>query len=285
MDEGTIRRWVVGDMSRARLTRALVSVPVCVYLSLWAYGCLLADRAIFQPPPASYSDGDDILKIPVDGVRISALFLPQPEADYTVLYSHGNAEDLGDIRPFLEQLRQAGFAVVAYDYRGYGTSDGRPSERAAYADIEAVYAYLMTALPCPKRVVCYGRSVGGGPAVHLAAREEVSALILESSFVTAFRVVTRIPLLPIDKFRNIQAIPNVECPILVIHGTRDGVIPVWHGRKLHAAAGEPKFHLWVEGAGHNNLVAAGGERYWQALREFRTFLQSGPAGGSAAARQ
>ena len=107
-----------------------------VYATVCLVVYLLADRMTFLPPPATYRDSDAILKLQTaDGVELSAVHLPNPAADYTVLYSHGNAEDLGVILPMLARLRASGFAVFAYDYRGYGTSRGTPSAVRTTAEV------------------------------------------------------------------------------------------------------------------------------------------------------
>jgi hypothetical protein len=236
----------------------------------------MADRMIFLPPPPTYGDGQGVIKLATaGGERIAALYLPNPAAPYTILFSHGNAEDLGAIRPFLAGLRAIGFGVLAYDYRGYGTSEGRPSEKASYEDVEAAYEYLTRAAGVPgDRIIAYGRSVGGGPAVELATRRPLAGLVLESAFLSAFRVVTRVPLLPFDKFRNIDKIGRVRCPVLVMHGMADEVVPFSHGQGLYRAAPEPKRFLWVEGAGHNDFLWVAGERHARALREFAALLGS-----------
>ncbi|HAX79931.1 MAG TPA: hypothetical protein DCY88_29870 [Cyanobacteria bacterium UBA11372] len=136
-------------------------------------------------------------------------------------------------------------------------------------DIDAAYNYLTQELKIPpNRIIAYGFSVGGGPSVDLAARKPIAGLIVENTFITAFRVVTHIPIVPFDKFANIDKIKNVRCPVLVMHATADEVIPFYHGQKLFAAAKEPKRFLPIEGAGHNNLRLVAGERYVKALREF-----------------
>ncbi len=234
---------------------------------------------IFLPPPATYGDTGQIVKLSSgDAVQISAVHLSNPLAEYTILYSHGNAEDLGLIAPLLGRLHEWGFAVFAYDYRGYGTSRGSPSERSAYEDVEAAYGYLTASLGLsPRRIIAYGRSVGSGPAVDLAARKPLAGLVVESGFVTASRVLTRIPLLPFDKFRNLDKLARVSCPVLVMHGLADEVVPYSHGRTLFGAAPEPKRFLWVEGAGHNDFILVAGERQGRALREFAALIgQSQP---------
>ncbi|MBW4577839.1 MAG: alpha/beta hydrolase [Aphanothece sp. CMT-3BRIN-NPC111] len=225
---------------------------------------------IFQPQRSSYEDTSQIIKLTTsDGVQISAIYLPNPQARYTILYSHGNAEDLGDLLWVFTELREMGFAVFGYDYHGYGTSQGSPTERNVYRDIDAAYNYLTEQLGIPpQQIIAYGRSVGSGPAVDLATRQKVGGLILESPFLTAFRVLTRIPIVPFDKFRNIDKIKRVHCPVLVMHGKRDEVVPFSNGKKLFEAANEPKRFLWVDAATHNDLMEVADDQYAKALREF-----------------
>ena len=250
-------------------------------LLLFTYVCFAlfvffrADSMIFLPQPASYQDAEEILKIPVTSTeKISALYLTNPQANYTILYIHGNAEDLGHIRPFLEQLRSWGFSVFAYDYRGYGTSDGRPSERNAYEDANAAYAYLTQQLKTlPSQIIVYGRSVGGGSATELASQHPVGGVILESTFTSAFRVVVPFPLLPFDKFPNLNKIQKARSPVLVMHGRADRTIPFQHGQRLYDAAPEPKAFLWIAEAGHNDFAWVAGDRLKQALITFQQLIE------------
>lgn len=266
-----MRRLLIGEWSWKRLVRSLLFIYLC--FALYVY--FRADSMIFLPPSASYQDTPEIIKVPVgDRDRISALHLTNSQAKYTLLYSHGNAEDLGDVRSLLEELNRWGFNVFAYDYRGYGTSDGRPSERNAYADVEAAYGYLTQQLRVPiDRVIAYGRSVGGGSAVDLATRHAIAGLVLENTFTSAFRVVVPFPLLPFDKFPNLSKISRVKCPVLVMHGTDDRTIPVSHGQRLYEAAPDPKMHLWIEGAGHNDFSIVAGDRHRIALQEFQQLIE------------
>ena len=242
-----------------------------VYVAFAAFAWLASDRMIFQPPPSSYRAGQlPIVMVPADGGSVATLYLPNPLAAVTVLYAHGNAEDLGQLVPYLEELRRTGFAVIAFDYRGYGMSTGGPpSATGATSDMEAVYRHAVETLRIPpSRLVLYGRSVGSGPATDLAARVPIGGLVLESAFVSAFRVLTKVTLLPFDRFDNLRHVRRVRAPILVIHGTEDEVISVSHGRRLYDAAGQPKQALWVEGAHHNDVPLVAGARYWSALASF-----------------
>lgn len=263
----------------------MLYLPIVLYFGFAVYAWFLSDHQIFLPQPSSYNDGPDILKLrSTNGNLISALLLPNPAAEYTLLVSHGNAEDLGDDRDWLEGLRRAGFNVFAYDYQGYGTSQGRPSENGAYDDENAAYDYLTTNLKvAPDRIIIFGRSVGSGPAVHLAARRRAAGLILQSPFVSAFRVLTRLPLLPFDKFPNSKEIGNVHCPLLIIHGVNDSVVGLWHGKRLFELANQPKHFVAVEGADHNDLDIVAGARYPKAVQKFAASLgqSSGIAPGVA----
>ncbi|MBD2096283.1 alpha/beta hydrolase [Trichocoleus sp. FACHB-591] len=275
MKSKTLKRLVLGEFSVKRFVRS----TLLIYAVLCFYAFFLTDRQIFQPQPTSYQDTQTTLKLKTaDSALISAIYLPNPQAQYTILYSHGNAEDLGDIEATLTTIHEAGFAVFAYDYRGYGTSQGQPSEQHAYQDADAAYTYLTQKLKVPaNRVIALGRSVGGGVAVDLAARKPVAGLIVESSFVTAFRVVTRVPIVPFDKLANIAKIRRIQCPILIVHGTADEIIPFQHGEQLFQAARPPKQSFWVEDANHDDLVEVAGPRYAQQLQAFSQLVKNSEA--------
>ncbi len=266
-----MRRYLIGEFSLKRMIASVLFIYFCICL----YAYFGSERSIFLPPPASYSDSEAIIKLPVDDkIQISAVHLPQVNADYTILYSHGNAEDLGMILPRLAELQSFGFGVFAYDYQGYGTSQGSPSEYNSYRDINAAYRYLTETLNIsPSHILVYGRSVGSGPSVDLASREAVAALAVESGFVSTFRVVTRARLFPFDKFDNLSKMADVYSPVLVIHGTEDEIIPFWHGEHLYEAANDPKQSFWVEGAGHNDLLTVAGDRYSQTLAAFSQLVR------------
>ena len=235
-------------------------------------GCILGDGMMFQPPAPKYRDGPQILKVPVPGTKetISAVYLPNTEARFVVLYSHGTGDDLGEIASLLKDIRAHGYAVFAYDYEGYGTSSGTPSEKSVYRDAEAAYTYLKDVLAVsPGRTIPYGFSLGGAPAVYLAARHEVAALILESTFVSAFRVRTRFPLLPFDRFDNLSRMPRVKCPVLVLHSRDDPVIGLWHAEELYQASRKARLVEFKNG-GHGHARVADAEEYWSALASFMT---------------
>jgi fermentation-respiration switch protein FrsA (DUF1100 family) len=265
---------------------SVLTVLGTVYLLSAVLAWLFAERLIFQPQPASYDRDAPVVLIPLpDGDSVAARWLPNPAARHAILLSHGNAEDIGDLEPFLVRLRQAGFSVLAYDYRGYGRSTARrPSERRAYADHEAAYRYLTGPLGVPPhRVIIHGRSLGGGVASELAARCPSAGLVLESTFTSTFRVVAP-PLFPFDRFATAGRLSRIHVPVQVIHGVGDRVVPVEHGRRLHAALRAAPEPLWVEAAGHDDVALVAGERYFETLRRFSDSLPDSPAvGGDACA--
>lgn len=251
----------------------VVLLAALAYAALTALAHLVADRLIFLPPSSSYGAEDlPITFAPgLDGHPVAILHLPHESAQFTLLFSHGNAEDLGHATPFLAELgRRLGVSVVGYDYRGYGlSSGGPPTAHGAVRDLDAVYRHLVQVLQIPPtRIILHGRSVGTGPTLELAAREPVGGVIVESGFTSAYRVMTRVALLPFDRFPNLRNIRRMSAPVLLIHGERDEVIPFSHGRQLYQAAQEPKAHLWVPDARHNDLLFVAGEDYWDAITTF-----------------
>ncbi len=256
------------------LLKMILMTVATAYLGLALFALVFANRMIFPQPPSSYSDSDAIIKIPYgdEGYEISALFLPNQQADRIVFYHHGNGEDLGRTQGRLELLREQGFAVFAWDYPGYGTSTGRPNERRIMQAAQASMQYIVEELGfSEEQVILYGRSLGGGPAVQLAEDHGVAGVILEGTFTSTFRVLTRIRLLPWDIFDNLSRIDAIEAPLLIIHGTLDHTIPYSHSLKLYERAADPKTLVTVDTGGHNNLVEDFAEIYWEAVD---TFIQS-----------
>ncbi len=240
------------------------------YLLLNIYAHFVADRLLFAPRSPSYCHLPNEVKIMSGGgERINAVFLEHPHPKCTLLFSHGNAEDLGNVVPFMEQFRERGYSVLMYDYRGYGSSEGRASTVHAKQDVEAAYHWLVEEKKiAPDTIVSQGRSLGGGVAVWLAARHKVGGVITEISFASAFRVKTRWKLTPLDRFDSLKSIRRVGCPVLVVHGTDDPVIPFWHGKKVFDAALEPKRHFWIKDGRHNDYVYIEEQAYFDTVDRF-----------------
>lgn len=252
------------------IIKTIIIVIIIGYLGFLIFTFLFSNRIMFPSPRASYADTPTTIKLKTeDGQVITATYLPNKQARYVILVSHGNAEDLGHIMPFLQAFNRKGFAIFAYDYHGYGASTGIPTEKAVYQDVDAAYNYLTNNLHyVPKQIIVYGRSIGSGPATDIALRQPVAGLILESPFTTAFRVVTQIPILPFDKFNNLKKIKQLHCPVLIIHGTHDFIVPFWHGKKIYKEAKQPKTFLIIPGYGHNDAPWYSYPDYWPTIHKF-----------------
>jgi pimeloyl-ACP methyl ester carboxylesterase len=261
---------------RQAVGRVLAMLAV-VYCGVALFGCVVADRLIFQPQPVSYrADLPGLHMVTAeDDTPLAVLHLPNAVARHTLFYLHGNAEDLGHCLPLLRSLHAAGFAVLAFDYRGYGRSGGRPTEKNVFADTRAVLAFAQAKLGlAPGQVIAVGRSVGSGPAVELATKAPLGGLVLISPMASAFRVMTRVKVLPFDQFDNLAKAGRVRCPTLIFHGTADEVIAFVHGQNLFAALPEPKRPVWIDGAGHNDIFHVAGDTI---LREIVAFEKALPA--------
>jgi fermentation-respiration switch protein FrsA (DUF1100 family) len=170
---------------------------------------------------------------------------------------------------FLEEFNKHGFAVFSYDYHGYGTSQGSPTESNSYRDADAAYAYLTDTLKIPpQNIIPFGHSLGAALSLYLAINHPVAGIIMEAPFITAFRVVTRIPLLPFDKFDNLSRIKNLKYPLLIIHGAQDEIVPVSQGKKLYNEAQVPKQFFLVPNANHNDILWQAKNDYWQTIINF-----------------
>ncbi|MCL5260187.1 MAG: alpha/beta hydrolase [Gammaproteobacteria bacterium] len=256
--------------------KIIFSTLVLSYAVLFLFAYFFSDGMIFFPPRAGYKATKEFVQLKTaTGDSIFAVYLPNPNAKYTVIISHGNAEDIGYTIPFLRKFQEHGFAVLSYDYPGYGHSSGRPNEVGCYAAVNAVYQYAINDLKIPPtRIISYGRSLGGAMALDLAIHHPVAGVILESAFTSAFRVATRIKIFPIDKFNNLRKIKSLKYPLLVIHGEHDNIIAFWHGQKLFAKAPLPKKSYWVKNSNHNDVSFIAGDEYWRTLVGFTDTLSS-----------
>ncbi|MDB4948190.1 MAG: hypothetical protein JWM27_839 [Gemmatimonadetes bacterium] len=259
----------------------MLKVLAALYVLATVVMYFAANALIFHPHPPAYRLADGYLALATArGDTVAARWLPNPGSRYTVLFSHGNAEDLSDDDAFLRRLHDAGFAVLAYDYPGYGASTGTPTEPGAYAAADAAYDHATRVLHVPPdRILLHGRSLGGAVAVDLASRRPAAGLVLESAFSSASRVAFGFRPFVFERFNSIAKIARVRVPVLVIHGGADRVIPAEHGHRMFARFAGPKRSLWVPGAGHNDVAAVAGASYWNALGAFAASLDGPGTGG------
>ena len=271
-----------------RMVRTLtVIVAALILVSLVARHMLILDRMMIYFPerglaatPSSVGlDYEDVYLTAADGTRIHGWHIPG-ESDITLLWFHGNAGNISHrIDNILILHRRLGISVLIIDYRGYGLSEGRPSEKGIYMDAEAAFGYLVDelGLGAERDVVLLGRSLGAGVAAEMATRHRVRGVVLESGF-TSIREMAEASGSPLPiplvlnlfeaRYDSISKIGRVESPVMILHGDRDDTVPYWMAEKLYAAVNDPKTLYPIRGAGHNDTYHVGGEAYFEALEEF-----------------
>lgn len=244
------------------------------YLLLTFLFYFLSDSIIYQPPPRSKGSLPHSVQIPLpNGQHLYGVYLKNPNAKYTILVSNGNATDVARMLGFYQHLEQQGFSVLAYDYRGYGMSGGKPSEKNTYADIRASYNYLTQQVKIdPKHIILMGMSLGTGPTIELGSQEPAAAMILQSPYVSAYRIQTVLPLILFDKYENLKKVSKITMPVLIIQGTDDAIVPMWHAQKIYHALKSPKEAYWVSGADHNDLFNVAGHQYFERVKSFAQSL-------------
>ena len=222
---------------------------------------------------------EDVSLTAADGTKLHGWHVPG-ESRTTLLWLHGNAGNISHRVDNIAMLRRnTGLGVFIIDYRGYGRSEGKPSEKGLYMDAEAAFEHLTSDLGLDpvEDIVLFGRSLGAGVAVEMATRHRVRGVVLESGF-TSVREMSNasgmgalsILFLPmIDaRYNSLSKIGSALSPVMVVHGDRDDIVPFRMAEKLFAAAPEPKRFYPIPGASHNDTYVAGGDAYFEALREF-----------------
>jgi len=269
--------------SRSFWTRT--SIRLVVYV-IFFVAAILVMESCFIYHPVRHPEGNwdvpelgrqihDVTFQTDDGVKLHGWWAPREDTNRTILWFHGNAGNLSHRYQGVLQLHRLGCQVLIIDYRGYGKSEGSPSENGLYRDGEAAYSFLTDQKDIAgDKIVPLGRSLGSAVATHLAVHHEIKRLILVSPFTNVRDMVPYV--LPIpglhylisSEFDSLSRIQNVHAPLLVIHGTKDDIIPIELGRKLFEHANPPKTFEAIEGAGHNNISMVAGKRYERLIKEF-----------------
>jgi len=211
---------------------------------------------------------DDVMFKASDGVELNGWFYPaytnSPHAGLVVLHCHGNAGNIGGRLDVCRMLLATGVNVLVFDYRGFGRSQGWPSEEGTYLDAQAAYQWLRRRGFPANRIIPYGVSLGGGVASELALREPVGGLVLQSTFTSVTDLGAEyFPWLPVRWLGTIRydtrsKLPLLHVPVLIMHSRTDETVPFPHSKRNFAAANEPKLFCELEG-GHNEMVAAAPE--------------------------
>ena len=244
---------------------------------------VLDQLLVFHPEPWIDRDWRKQVQLPLedvrftaeDGARLFGWFLQATPEAPVLLWCHGNAGNLIHRLDNMALLYRAGLSVFIFDYRGYGLSEGSPSEEGFYRDARAAYRHLVESRQVPtQRLILFGRSIGAAVAGNLAVSSSAAGLILEGAFPSVEAVAKHyyygLPLhwLISSRFPLIDQMAQVRMPVLAIHGEQDDIIPIELGRKVYDAAPEPKSWYPVPGAGHNDCPFIGGKEYLARVNSF-----------------
>lgn len=209
------------------------------------------------------------------GLKLHGWWMSQRDAAATILYCHGSSGSIAHRVDVFQGLLRLGVNVLAFDYRGYGKSEGVPGEKGLYDDVRAAYDHLVGPLDqSPARLVLFGHSLGGAVAIDAALDRSAAGLVVEGSFTDIKEMAReRYPQIPLhwvarNGFRSVEKVARLELPKLFIHGTADTTVPLEIGRRLYQAAAEPKELYLVPDAGHNDIHVHGGEEYLRRIERF-----------------
>lgn len=238
-------RWTAFAMAALLLTGCTMWIDHFVFFP---------DRRV-GPPPAGVEERWIATE---DGLRLHAWYVPPRDGGPVLLWSHGNAGNIDSRRSVLAALAARGLGVLAYDYRGYGRSEGSPSEPGVYLDAAAAFDDLVKRGTDRATIACFGESLGGAVSIEVATRRRCGAVIAVSTFTRLTDVARRhygpLGSLAGDRFDSLARLPRVSAPVLVAHGDHDEIVPFELGERLFAAALAPKRFVRIAGADHNDAL-------------------------------
>jgi fermentation-respiration switch protein FrsA (DUF1100 family) len=248
---------------------------------LWVFLRWFEWRSVFIPfgrPDSSPADAglkfESVTLTTADGVKLDAWHVPKPGAKLTVIFCHGNAGNIGHRLDKLSILHDAGVNVFIFDYRGYGRSEGWPSEQGTYKDALAAYDWLRREKSvAPEQIVVQGESLGCAVSVELARQRPIGGLVLESGFASVPEMARAVyPWLPLHlicqiRYDTLSTIGSVKAPLLSLHSREDEIVPFSHAERVFAAAPGPKKLVEIRGD-HNNGFATSEKVYRAALAGF-----------------
>lgn len=268
---------------------SIVGLIVLFYIGILALLFFFQERLVYLPSRAWAATPADI-GLPyeeiwfeaADGVKLSGWFVPLRPAQGgavepargVVLFFHGNGGNISHRLGSLEMFHRLGLSTFIIDYRGYGQSEGNPSEQGTYLDAEAAWRYLVEERQIPPaKIIVFGESLGGAVAAWLAQTHSPQALILLSTFTSIPDMGAQTyPFMPVRLLARIQyntlaRLPEINCPVLIVHGQEDEIVPYGHGQQLFEAANQPKEFLEIKGS-HNEGVIISAAQYEAGLATF-----------------
>ena len=262
----------------------LIIIGIGIYAAISIYVYIMQSALIFYPnmpgrtlistPENIGLAYQDVAFVTEDNIKLHGWFIPNNNAKGTVLFFHGNAGNISHRLNSIAIFHRLELNVFIIDYRGYGKSEGKITEKGTYRDAEAAWNYLnQTQGISGKQIIIFGRSLGASIASKLATKHTPAALIIESGFTSVPSMGQRFyPFLPIRwlthfKYDTKENIKYISCPVMVAHSKNDEIIPYHEGREIFEAAPEPKQFLEMQG-GHNDGFIVSGTSYVKGLRSF-----------------
>lgn len=273
-------RQVMSQENRLKKPHFLIRVlnlAVALYLAAIVFAQACENSMIYFPtryPNGDWTLPDRVQEVSLktqDGETIVAWWFPAEIPRATLLFSHGNGGDITIRAEFASKLRDEGYSVFLYDYRGYGKSTGSPHEAGLYLDSQAAYDYLRIVLQVPaSEIVLLGESLGAAVSIDLAMQRECAGLVLLSPFTNIRQMAWRTVPIPIgwvlrSRYDSIGKISKMHIPLAIVHGTEDTLVPITMGHELFNAHPGRKQFFEVSRAGHNNLVAIGSDQILNAI--------------------
>ncbi len=264
-----------------RMLQSIIFITVTVLVSLSVLLYLFQPKFIYFPytrlettPSTIQLNYEDIYITTEDNINIHGWYIPHDKPRATLLFLHGNAGNISHRLDSLAIFHSLALSVLIIDYRGYGQSDGKPSEQGTYKDAIAAWNYLLEDKGLPGNdIIIFGRSLGAAVATWLATQYQPKALILESAFTSIQDMGKHYyPYLPVElltriKYLSIDRINKINCPVLFIHSPTDDIVPYKLGRQLFENANDPKIFLDIKG-GHNDGFFISGKLYTNGLNNF-----------------
>jgi pimeloyl-ACP methyl ester carboxylesterase len=279
--KSSYRKWLIGASAVLLIIYAVASTY------LWARQAhyIFRPQRTISATPSDYQIPFEDVYIRVDdrnssSERIHAWWIPaENPGDRYLLYLHGSALNIGANITHARRFQRLGFSVLLVSYRGYGKSDGTfPSEATVYSDARAAWRFLTAQKHIdPASIFIYGHSLGGAVAIELAMNHPAAGgLIIESTFTSIADMAREMPkyrffpleLIVHQRFDSISKVDGLQVPVLYLHGTADRLVPPEMSRELYRQTASDKRIKLIEGGGHNNSAAVGGEEYLQAVRTF-----------------
>ncbi len=267
----------------------LLSVFVVLFVAYWGLGLIL----YFMQPTFLYSpvrevpytpgelglDFEDVKFRTADGLRLSGWYIPAEDYEPTILFCHGNGGNMMHRLDSINLFYNLGLNCFIFDYRGYGNSEGKPSEEGTYMDAAAAYKWLTEEKKVsPDNIIIFGRSLGGSIAAQLAGKVQVRGLVIESTFTSYVDIGKKFyPYMPVRwsarfSYKTIDYVKDVKSPVMVIHSRADEVVPFEFGLEIYETANEPKEFVEIFGS-HNDGFLVSGETYKNAWTKWLKFLE------------